>query len=374
MNGAVRQRSRRRWIVKIGSALLTRDGEGLDHAAVTDWTDQILALRTRCIDVVMVSSGSIALGMRRLGLARRPEALYELQALAAVGQMGLIQLYESCFQRGNVHAAQVLLTHEDFADRKRYLNAKSTLRSLLDYEVVPVINENDTVSTDEIRVGDNDSLAGMVANLVQADLMVLLTDQRGLCSAAPRTAPDAELIEEGWAGDPELRKLAGGGGALGRGGMVTKLEAAGLAARSGTHTRIVNGREERVLERLADGEFIGTLLKPPHAPVAARKQWLAGQRRVHGQLQIDSGAARVLREQGRSLLAVGVRGVTGSFDRGEIVSCVTDEGVEVARGLANYSAAEVARIMGQPSERIRAILGYVDEPELIHRDNLVVVG
>lgn len=373
MNGGASQATRC-WVVKIGSALLTRNGEGLDHAAVADWTDQVLVLRSCGIDVVLVSSGSIALGMRRLGLQRRPEALYELQALAAVGQMGLIQLYESCFQRGNSHAAQVLLTHEDFADRKRYLNAKSTLRSLLGYGVVPVINENDTVSTDEIRVGDNDSLAGMVANLVQAELMVLLTDQRGLCSADPRADANAQLIEEAWAGDAELLKLAGGGGALGRGGMITKLEAAGLAARSGTHTRIVNGREARVLQRLADGESIGTLLKPPHAPVAARKQWLAGQRRVHGSLQIDAGAARVLREQGRSLLAVGVREVTGSFDRGEIVSCVTEEGAEVARGLTNYSAAEVARIMGQPSERIGAILGYVDEPELIHRDNLVVVG
>ena len=366
--------SRRRWVVKIGSALLTDDGRGLNRSLVEDLTTQIIELRDAGVEVVMVSSGAIALGMRRLELAERPQALFELQALAAVGQMGLIELYESCFARWQTHAAQVLLTHEDFADRKRYLNAKSTLRSLLNYRVVPVVNENDTVSSDEIRVGDNDSLAGMVSNLVQAELMVLLTDQAGLLTADPRREPNAELVPEAWAGDPALMRLAGGGGTLGRGGMITKLEAAALAARSGTQTRIISGRERSVLTRLAGAESVGTLLKPRTPPVAARKQWLAGQRRVNGHLQIDAGAAAVLKEQGRSLLAVGVRAVSGDFDRGAIVGCLNPDGKEVARGLVNYSAHEARRIMGQPSERIAEILGYVDEPELIHRDNLVIVS
>ena len=364
---------KRRWVIKIGSALLTDGGRGLDRAAVDRWTSEIIELRRAGVEVVVVSSGAIALGMRRLGLSQRPEALFELQALAAVGQMGLIEAYEACFKRWDTHAAQLLLTHDDFANRRRYLNAKSTLRSLLNYGVVPIVNENDTVSTDEIKLGDNDSLAGLVANLIEAESMVLLTDQEGLYSADPRQNPQAHLVKEGWAGDPELMQMAGSGGALGRGGMVTKLTAAALAARSGTSTYIASGKRERSLVSILAGEHTGTLLKPRYAPVAARKQWLAGQQRVQGRLEIDAGAARVLREQGRSLLAVGVRSVFGQFGRGEIVACVSPEGAEIARGLVNYSAEETRRIMGQPSERITELLGYEDEPELIHRDNLVVV-
>ncbi|MCP5151993.1 MAG: glutamate 5-kinase [Chromatiales bacterium] len=363
----------RPWVVKIGSALLTNDGRGLDHGALRDWVDQVARLWKSGLPVVLVSSGSIAEGMSRMRMRRRPVAVHELQALAAIGQMGLVQAYESCFARHGLHTAQVLLTHEDFSNRSRYLNARSTLRSLLAYGVVPVINENDTVATDEIRLGDNDTLAGLVANLVEAALVVILTDQAGLFDADPRTNPSARLVVEGRAGDPSLDAMAGDGGVLGRGGMRTKLRAAALAARSGTATRIASGREADVLGRLAAGESIGTLLVPGQAPIAARKRWLAGQVKVRGRLEVDAGAARVLRSSGRSLLAVGVRAVAGEFSRGDIVACHGPDGAEVARGLVNYSAAEVRRIMGQPSERIVELLGYVDEPELIHRDNLVVI-
>ena len=364
----------RRWVVKIGSALLTNDGRGLERAVIGEWVAQMVALRTRGIDVVLVSSGSVAEGMSRLGLARRPEALYELQAVAAIGQMGLVQAYESCFQRHATHTAQMLLTHEDFSDRGRYLNARSTLRQLLRHRVVPVINENDAVATPEIRLGDNDSLAGLVANLVEAELLVILTDQPGLFDRDPRADPSARLVEHGRAGDPALEAMAGGaGGALGRGGMHTKLRAAALAARSGTPTRIASGREPDVLGRLLGGGSIGTLLEPGQAPLGARKQWLAGQLSVRGRLRIDEGAARVLIESGRSLLAVGVREVEGDFSRGEVVACFDPSGVEVARGLVNYDAGETRRIMGRRSECIAELLGYVDEPELIHRDNLVLM-
>ena len=363
----------RPWIVKIGSALITNDGRGLESAVIGEWVAQMVALRSQGVDVVLVSSGSVAEGMSRLGLARRPEALHALQAVAAVGQMGLVQTYESCFQRHATHTAQVLLTHEDFSDRGRYLNARSTLRQLLRHGVVPVINENDAIATPENRLGDNDNLAGLVANLVEAEVLVILTDQPGLFERDPRVDPSAGLIRRGRAGDPTLEAAAGEGGALGRGGMRTKLDAAALAARSGTPTRIASGREPDVLPRLLGGESIGTLLEPGQAPLGARKQWLAGQLGVRGRLRIDEGAATVLVESGRSLLAVGVREVEGDFSRGEVVACFDPSGVEVARGLVNYDAGETRRIMGQHSERIAELLGYVDEPELIHRDNLVLM-
>ena len=363
----------RRWVVKVGSALITNDGRGLESETIGRWVTQMVALRARGVDVVLVSSGSVAEGMSRLGLAQRPDALHELQAVAAVGQMGLVQAYESCFQRHATHTAQVLLTHEDFSDRGRYLNARSTLRQLLGHGVVPVINENDAIATPEIRLGDNDSLAGLVANLVEAELLVILTDQRGLFERDPRVDSAARLVEHGRAGDPALEAMAGAGGTLGRGGMRTKLHAAALAARSGTPTRIASGREPNVLGRLHGGESIGTLLEPGQAPLGARKQWLAGQLTVRGRLRIDDGAAKVLVESGRSLLAVGVRSVEGDFSRGEVVACFGPSGAEVARGLVNYDANETRRIMGHRSERIADLLGYVDEPELIHRDNLVLM-
>ena len=362
------------WVVKIGSALVTNEGRGVGRDEARVWVDQIAALRRRGIDSVLVSSGSIAEGMSRLGIRRRPEALCELQALAAVGQMGIIQAFESCFQAHGMHTAQILLTQEDVTDRTRYLNARSTLRSLIRYGVVPVINENDTVSTDDIRLGDNDTLAGLVTNLVEADLLLILTDQEGLYTADPRRNPGATLVRNALAGDVRLDAMAGEGGALGRGGMHTKLNAARLASRSGTPTRIASGREPNLLARIAGGEPIGTLLSPGTARLAARKRWLAGQIKVDGRLGLDDGAARMLRESGSSLLAVGVRGVQGNFERGAFVACYDPQGRETARGLVNYSSTETEKIMGHPSNRIASLLGYVDEPELIHRDNLVLMG
>jgi glutamate 5-kinase len=365
----------KRWVVKVGSSLVTNDGRGLNHELISAWVGQIAELRKRGIQLVLVSSGAVAEGMTRLGWNRRPHAIYQLQAAAAVGQMGLVQAYESRFQQYDIHTAQVLLTHGDLADRRRYLNARSTLRALLDLGVVPVINENDTVAVDEIRFGDNDTLAALVGNLVEAELVVLLTDQPGMYEADPRQNPDTPMIRQRQAGDPELEKMAsaGGVGSLGRGGMLTKVRAAERAARSGAATLIAPGREMDVLQRIAAGEEIGTLLTPGRAPLVARKQWLAGHMQLRGRLILDEGAVRVLRDSGRSLLAVGVTEVEGSFGRGEVVACVAPDGREVARGLVNYSADEARKIKGQPSERIESLLGYVDEPELIHRDNLVVI-
>lgn len=363
----------RRCVVKIGSALLTNNGLGLDTAAITGWVGQVAQLRARGIEVVLVSSGAVAAGMQRLGFTSRPHALHELQALAAVGQMGLVQLYESLFQHHRIHTAQVLLTHDDLTNRKRYLNARSTLNTLLGLGVVPVINENDTVATEEIRFGDNDTLAALVANLIEAELLVILTDQTGLYSKDPRHHPDAVLVQEGEAGDPRLLEMAGGTGILGRGGMRTKLMAADKAQRSGAATVIVWGREPEALPRVLAGEQIGTCLRPSQGRIAARKQWLAGHLQIRGKLTLDDGAVKVLRQAGKSLLPVGVKTVEGQFARGEVVACFDLAGHEVARGLVNYGAEEATRIAGKPSDRIEAILGYVDEPELIHRDNMVLV-
>ncbi len=363
----------RRWVVKIGSALLADLEAGLNVPLIRQWVAQIAALRGRGVDVVLVSSGAVAAGMQRLGWKRRPHAVNQLQAAAAVGQMGLVQLYESVFQEHALHTAQILLTHDDLADRKRYLNARSTLRTLLELGVVPVVNENDTVVTDEIRFGDNDTLAALVTNLVEAELLVILTDQAGLYDRDPRRHADAKLVHEADAGDRALEAMAGAGGELGRGGMLTKLRAAEKAARSAATTIIAPGREPEVLTRVAAGEAVGTLLRPGAERVAARKQWLAGQLQVRGRLTLDAGAVRVLRGSGRSLLPVGVIAVDGDFARGDMVVCVGEDGVEVARGLANYGADEALRIRGRPSDQIETILGYVDEPELIHRDNMVLI-
>lgn len=363
----------RRWVVKLGSALLTNEGCGLKTDTLAQWVDQIIQLRDKGIDVVLVSSGAVAEGISRLGWKKRPHALHDLQAAAAIGQMGLIQAYESCFQKYDVHTAQILLTHDDISDRRRYLNARSTLRTLVGLGIVPIVNENDSVATDEIRFGDNDSLAGLVVNLLEADLLVMLTDQEGLYDSNPRLNPEASLVRLGLAGDPQLEGYAGEGGSLGRGGMLTKLRAAAVAAKSGAHTVIAAGLEPDVLLRIAAAEEIGTLLKTEREPLAARKQWLASHKRVQGQLVLDDGAVDVLTKQGKSLLAVGVTAVHGRFKRGEIVGCTTAEGREVARGLVNYNADETRKIMGQPSDKIEELLGYLDEAELIHRDNLVLL-
>ncbi|RKT43166.1 glutamate 5-kinase [Thiocapsa rosea] len=364
----------RRWVVKIGSALLTRDGAGLERSMLAPWVEQISARRMAGNEVVLVSSGAVAEGMARMGWQARPKALHALQAAAAIGQMGLVRAYEDCFQARGLHTAQVLLTHDDLADRARYLNARSTLRTLLKLGVIPVINENDTVATDELRFGDNDTLAALVANLIQADLLILLTDQDGLFDRDPRAHADACLIPETRVDDPQLDQVAGGSvTGLGTGGMITKVRAARLAARSGTPTVIAPGRGEDVLRRIGEGEGVGTLLVPFQGPQAARKQWLAGHLQVRGRLTLDVGAVNALREKGKSLLAVGVKEVQGAFNRGEVVACVDESGREVARGLVNYDVQEVARVKGQPSSRFEVILGYLDEEELIHRDNLVLL-
>ncbi len=365
----------KRIVVKVGSTLVTDEGRGLDHAAVARWAAQIAELRRGGRDTVLVSSGAIAEGVARLGWNARPRTMHELQAAAAVGQMGLVQAYESAFAKFGLHTAQVLLTHDDLADRRRYLNARSTLVTLLDLGVIPIINENDTVTTDEIRFGDNDTLAALVANLIEADALVLLTDQQGLFTADPRHDPAATLVRQARAGDPQLEAMAGASGsALGRGGMLTKVLAAKRAARSGAGTVIASGREAEVLTRLAAGEAIGTALTAEAVSLAARKQWLADHVQLAGRLALDAGAVRALVRDGKSLLPIGVTAVAGEFERGEVVGCIDPEGREIARGLVNYSAQETARILRKPSSEIDSILGYVDEPELIHRDNLVLLG
>ena len=361
-------------VVKVGSSLVTNEGRGVDTEAVARWAEQVARLAKLGRRTVIVSSGAIVEGMKRLGWTRRPGTMHELQAAAAVGQMGLVQCYESCFRGHGLHTAQILLTHADMADRQRYLNARSTLRTLLELGVIPVINENDTVVTDEIKLGDNDTLGAMVANLVEADALIILTDQAGLYEADPRKVADAKLIQKAQAGDARLEAMAGGtGSALAKGGMLTKVLAAKRAARSGAHTVIASGHEKDVLVRLAQGEAIGTLLTASTVPLAARKQWLADHLNVAGRLTLDAGAVRALKRDGKSLLPVGVVQVTGEFPRGEVVACLDPEGREIARGLVNYSSEEARKIMRCPSGEIETILGYVDEPELIHRDNLVLL-
>lgn len=363
----------RRWVIKIGSSLLTDDGRGLDREAIARWVGQIAALVKRGHEVVLVSSGAVAAGMNRLGWKERPQAIHELQAAAAVGQMGLIQAYEEAFQKYNLHTAQILLDHDDLSNRQRYLNARSTLRTLIELQVIPVVNENDTVVTDEIRFGDNDTLGAMVANLIEADALMILTDQMGMFDSDPRKNALAKVIAESAAGDDTLIAMAGGGGLLGRGGMATKVRAARLAERSGANTVIVGGRIDNVVNRVAAGESIGTLLYAAQAPLAARKRWLAGQMQSKGTLVLDDGAVDVLRRKGKSLLPVGVKSVEGNFARGDLVICRDLAGREVARGLVNYDSDEAHKIAGQSSHNIATLLGYQDYDELIHRDNLVMV-
>lgn len=367
-------RQAQRVIVKVGSSLVTNEGRGLDHAAIAKWADQIAQLRAMGKQVVLVSSGAVAEGMLRLGFERRPVAIHELQACAAVGQMGLAQIYETSFRAHDLRTAQVLLTHADLADRERYLNARSTLFTLLELGVVPVINENDTVVTDEIKFGDNDTLGALVANLIEADALIILTDQRGLYTSDPRKNPEATFVHEAKAGDPALEAMAGGAGSgIGSGGMLTKILAARRAASSGAHTVIAWGREEQVLVRLAEGEAIGTQLTAQTARLTARKQWMADHLKTAGQVTLDTGAVQKLLSEGKSLLPIGVTAVGGEFGRGDVITCVDPDGTPVARGMSNYASTEVRRIMRKPSSEIASILGYVEEVELIHRDNLVLL-
>lgn len=361
-------------IVKVGSSLVTNNGEGLDKTAIAAWAEQISTLIAQGKQVVLVSSGAVAEGMQRLGWKKRPVEVNELQAAAAVGQMGLVQMYESCFAQHGLHTAQILLTHDDLRDRKRYLNARSTLKTLLALKVIPIINENDTVVTEEIRFGDNDTLGALVANLIEADALVILTDQQGLYSADPRKDSNAQFVQFEMAGNPALEQMAGGAGSnVGTGGMLTKILAAKRAANSGAHTIIASGREPSVLVRLSAGEAIGTHLEAGQMKIVAKKQWLADHLRIGGKLVLDAGAVNVLTKEGKSLLAIGVVDVQGAFERGDVVACVNADGAELARGIVNYNSQEVSRIKRKPSHEIEQILGYVEESELIHRDNMVLL-
>ncbi len=364
----------KRIVVKVGSSLVTNQGAGLDFVALGNWARQIAALNISGHEVVLVSSGAIAEGMQRLGWVTRPTSIHDLQAAAAVGQMGLVQAYESCFRKHDLHAAQVLLTHADLADRERYLNARATLTTLLGLRVIPIINENDTVVTDEIKFGDNDTLGALVTNLIEADVLIILTDQSGLYTADPRKDKHATLVSHAQAGEAQLESMAGGAGStIGRGGMLTKILAAKRAARSGAHTVIASGHEHDVLLRLLQGENIGTLLTAPALPLAARKQWLADHLQVSGKLVLDAGAAKALRSGGKSLLPIGVKSVTGEFERGAVLTCVSEDGQEIARGLINYNTQEARRIIGHASQEIEQLLGYGGDAEMIHRDNLVLL-
>ncbi|GAB4215712.1 MAG: glutamate 5-kinase [Rhodoferax sp.] len=366
-------RKARRIVVKVGSSLVTNEGRGLDEVAIGLWCRQLAALVRDGREVVMVSSGAIAEGMKRLGWPQRPVEVHELQAAAAVGQMGLAQMYEAKLREMDLGSAQVLLTHADLADRERYLNARSTLLTLLKLGVVPVINENDTVVNDEIKFGDNDTLGALVANLIEADLLVILTDQPGLYSADPRKNPDAQFVHTGQAGDPALEAMAGGAGSsIGRGGMITKILAAKRAAGSGASTVIAWGREPEVLLRLIRGESIGTLLVAPTQKTQARKQWMADHLQLRGAVVIDAGAVSKLRHDGSSLLPIGMLRVEGDFVRGDVIAIRGEDGSEVARGLANYASAEARLLCRKPSSQFESLLGYAAEPEMVHRDNLVV--
>ncbi len=369
--GAVRDAHR--IVVKVGSSLVTDEGRGLDEAAIGRWAAQIAQLRALGKEVVLVSSGAVAEGMKRLGWRRRPKAMHELQAAAAVGQMGLVQAYESAFRHRGLRTAQVLLTHDDLADRKRYLNARSTLLALLALGVVPIINENDTVVTDEIKFGDNDTLGALVANLLDAEALVILTDQRGLYTADPRHDPGARLLDCVVAGDPALESMAGGAGSsIGRGGMITKVLAARRASAGGAHTVVASGREPDALVRLAAGESLGTRFVAQTPRLAARKKWLADHLQLRGSVRLDAGAARALLRRGGSLLPIGVTDVVGDFERGEAVAILDPDGREIARGLSGYSSSEARLIMRKPSSEIARILGFVEEPELVHRDHMVL--
>ena len=364
----------RRLVVKVGSALVTNNGNGLDLDAIGDWARQIAQLRAAGKEIVLVSSGAVACGVQRLGWGRRPKTVHEKQAAAAVGQAGLVEVYEAAFAQHGLHTAQLLLTHDDLADRKRYINARSTLATLLELGVVPIINENDTVITDEIKFGDNDTLGALVANLIDAEALIILTDQQGLYTADPRNDPSATLITEERAENTALEAMAGGAGSgISKGGMITKVRAAQRAARSGAHTCIASGREADALLRLAGGEKLGTLLYASSTPLAARKQWLADHLQLAGSLILDEGAIEALKS-GKSLLPIGVITAEGDFTRGAVVACRTRDGQEVARGLVNYAANDTRRIVRHASTDIEELLGYTEEPELIHRDNLVLIS
>ncbi len=372
-DNATNQQSKR-WVVKIGSSLITNDGQGLNLPAIKAWMGEFAQLHRQGYELILVSSGAVAEGMARLGWSKRPRTLHELQAAAAIGQMGLVQAYEQYLQEHNLHSAQVLLTHDDLRDRQRYINARSTLTTLLELGVIPVVNENDTVATEEIRFGDNDNLAALVANLISADQLIILTDQAGIFDKNPHEFKDAKLLESCSTNDRILDIVAGPSHhALGRGGMITKVSAARRAERSGTSTIILSGKQENALLSIASGKYTGTTIMPTIEPLTARKQWIANQLQVIGSIQLDAGASNVIRSGRASLLPIGVKSVVGKFKRGDLVACNDEQGNEIARGLINYNAEETNKILGKSTAEIEPTLGYIDEPELINRDNLAVL-
>ena len=374
MNRSAYTQQAKRWVIKIGSALLTKDGKGLDYLAMAEWAKQIASLRKQNIEVILVSSGSVAEGMSRMGWDTRPKDLAELQAAAAIGQTGLIEAYQTEFKQYQIQAAQVLLTHDEVSSRKRYLNARNTLRALLKFEALPIINENDTVALEEMRLGDNDTLAALVSNITEADLLLILTDQEGLFTKDPRHNDDAVLISEESAGNSELLSFVGEiATTLGSGGMATKLIAAQRAAKSGCATIIASGREKDVISRISAGENIGTFLKPDDSQLSAKKQWIASQVQATGSLFLDSGASNAIQNQGTSLLPIGVESASGKFKRGDVVDCKNQNGEIIARGVVNYTSDEISKLCKQPSNKISQIVGYSGDTELIHRDNLVLL-
>ena len=374
MNQKTETKQAKRWVVKIGSSLITNEGQGLNLSAIKAWMNEFAELRKQGYELILVSSGAVAEGMARLGWTQRPRTLHELQAAAAIGQMGLVQAYEQYLQEHGLHSAQVLLTHEDLRDRQRYINARSTLTTLLELGIIPVVNENDTVATEEIRFGDNDNLAALVANLISADQLIILTDQAGIFDKNPNEFKDAKLIESCSTNDRILDIVAGpSDNSLGRGGMLTKVSAARRAERSGTSTIILSGKQTNALLSVADNEYTGTTILPAIEPLTARKQWIANQLQVVGKIHLDAGASNVLRSGGASLLPIGVSAVEGEFKRGDLVACVDQHNCEIARGLINYNSDETGMILGKSTGEIEPTLGYIDEPELINRDNLAIL-
>ncbi len=362
----------KRIVVKIGSSLLTANGQGLDLEAISHWAKQIVDLHHAGHEMILVTSGAVAEGMVRMKLPHRPTDLPSLQACAAIGQMGLIQTWSSVLDRHHIKTAQVLLTHDDLTDRRRYLNSCDALQQLIDWHVIPVINENDTVSTDEIRFGDNDTLAAMVAGQVHADLLIILTDQQGMFDADPRSNPEAKLLSTVRALDETLFEMAGGSGTLGTGGMLTKVRAARLAAKSGCPTLIASGESDRVLARLMAGELLGTLFITDDDRMTAHQQWLAAHLQTAGRLVIDDGAVNAIKTQHRSLLPVGVKAIEGHFDRGDVVECVDRQGKRIAVGRVNFSSRSAELVKGLASDKVYQVLGEARSLEMIHRNHMAI--
>jgi len=365
---------KKRWVIKIGSSLVTKSSTGLNIKNIKDWAGQINELIDQNINVIIVSSGAIAEGMNRLNLVKRPSSSSRLQALAATGQMGLIQAYEVAFKKYNILTAQMLLTHEDLSNRARYLNAKNTLNNLMQYNIIPIINENDTVSTDEIKFGDNDTLASLVANLSGAEKLIILTDQDGLYTNDPRKVKDSKLIKSISVLDKKLNKYAGpSNNILGRGGMITKISAAKKAAKSNTQTIIANGIKKNILINILNNQdYIGTTIYNKNLAINSKKQWIANSLKIKGKIIVDAGAKKVIKQSGKSLLPVGIKSISGEFKKGDLLAICSSNNIEIATGLTNYGSNELAKIIGMSTARIKKEFGIIDSEVVIHRDNMIL--